>query len=59
MHRSAGIRAVRAGDRGALDFVPAMRGGADTKAHYVALLKEAGRAISARRGYHDSLRAPD
>jgi IclR family transcriptional regulator, KDG regulon repressor len=38
---------------------PSTRCGADTKAHYVALLKEAGRAISAQLGYHDSLRAPD
>jgi IclR family KDG regulon transcriptional repressor len=36
-----------------------MRCGADTKAHYVALLKEAGRAISAQLGYQDSVRAPD
>jgi DNA-binding IclR family transcriptional regulator len=32
---------------------PTMRCGADTKAHYVALLKEAGRAISERMGYHE------
>ncbi|GLU34174.1 DNA-binding transcriptional regulator KdgR [Trinickia caryophylli] len=30
---------------------PTMRCGADTKAHYVALLKDAGRAISERLGY--------
>lgn len=30
---------------------PTMRCGADTKPHYVALLKDAGRAISARLGY--------
>ncbi|AOJ27487.1 DNA-binding transcriptional regulator KdgR [Burkholderia seminalis] len=30
---------------------PTMRCGADTKAHYVALLKEAGQAISARLGH--------
>ncbi|MBI0327987.1 DNA-binding transcriptional regulator KdgR [Burkholderia plantarii] len=30
---------------------PTMRCGADTKAHYVALLKQAGRAVSARLGY--------
>jgi len=33
---------------------PSMRCGADTKAHYVALLKDAGRAISAQLGYQDS-----
>jgi IclR family KDG regulon transcriptional repressor len=38
---------------------PSMRCGADTKAHYVALLKEAGRAISARLGYHDNQHAVD
>ncbi|GAB7524414.1 hypothetical protein PBS_34010 [Paraburkholderia sp. 2C] len=38
---------------------PSMRCGADTKAHYVALLKESGRAISAQLGYRDSLRTPD
>jgi IclR family transcriptional regulator, KDG regulon repressor len=38
---------------------PSMRCGADTKAHYVALLKEAGRAISAQLGYQDSVRGPD
>jgi IclR family transcriptional regulator, KDG regulon repressor len=32
---------------------PSMRCGADTKSHYVDLLKEAGRAISAQLGYHD------
>lgn len=31
---------------------PTMRCGADTKAHYVALLKHAGSAISERMGYH-------
>ncbi|AWV02992.1 DNA-binding transcriptional regulator KdgR [Burkholderia sp. JP2-270] len=31
---------------------PTMRCGADTKAHYIALLKESGRAISARLGHH-------
>lgn len=31
---------------------PTMRCGADTKEHYVMLLKEAGAAISARLGYH-------
>ena len=30
-----------------------MRGGADTKPHYVALLKRAGAAISARLGYRE------
>lgn len=30
---------------------PTMRCGADTKAHYVALLKEAGQAISERLGH--------
>jgi IclR family KDG regulon transcriptional repressor len=30
---------------------PTMRCGADTKAHYVALLKAAGRAISERLGH--------
>ncbi|CAB3751639.1 DNA-binding transcriptional regulator KdgR [Paraburkholderia humisilvae] len=38
---------------------PSMRCGADTKAHYVALLKEAGRAISAQLGHHDSHCAQD
>lgn len=38
---------------------PGMRCGADTNARYIALLKEAGRAISAQQGYHDSVRAPD
>ena len=33
---------------------PTMRCGADTKAHYVAVLKEAGVAISARLGYRPS-----
>jgi len=33
---------------------PSMRCGADTKAHYVALLRDAGRAISAQLGYRDS-----
>ncbi|GAB2888500.1 DNA-binding transcriptional regulator KdgR [Paraburkholderia jirisanensis] len=33
---------------------PSMRCGADTKAHYVTLLKDAGRAISAQLGYRDS-----
>jgi IclR family transcriptional regulator, KDG regulon repressor len=33
---------------------PSMRCGADTKAHYVSLLKEAGRAISAQLGYRAS-----
>ncbi|MGN6651813.1 DNA-binding transcriptional regulator KdgR [Trinickia sp.] len=32
---------------------PTMRCGADTKAHYVALLKEAGRAISEKIGYRE------
>jgi IclR family transcriptional regulator, KDG regulon repressor len=32
---------------------PTMRCGADTKAHYVALLKRAGAAISARLGYRE------
>ncbi|MFX1675604.1 DNA-binding transcriptional regulator KdgR [Paraburkholderia sp. A2WS-5] len=32
---------------------PTMRCGADTKPHYVALLKRAGAAISARLGYHE------
>ncbi|CAJ0789696.1 Transcriptional regulator KdgR [Ralstonia mannitolilytica] len=31
---------------------PTMRCGADTKAHYVALLQQAGAAISARLGHH-------
>ncbi len=31
---------------------PTMRCGADTKAHYVALLQQAGAAISGRLGYH-------
>ncbi|MFP4592554.1 DNA-binding transcriptional regulator KdgR [uncultured Ralstonia sp.] len=31
---------------------PTMRCGADTKAHYVALLQQAGAAISSRLGYH-------
>ncbi|MBJ9712708.1 DNA-binding transcriptional regulator KdgR [Burkholderia gladioli] len=30
---------------------PTMRCGADTKAHYVALLKQAGQVISSKRGY--------
>ncbi|WP_179704086.1 DNA-binding transcriptional regulator KdgR [Paraburkholderia bryophila] len=33
---------------------PTMRCGADTKSHYVALLKESGQAISARLGYRDA-----
>ena len=33
---------------------PTMRCGADTKLHYVALLKEAGAAVSARLGYRES-----
>ncbi|TDY45441.1 transcriptional regulator [Paraburkholderia rhizosphaerae] len=37
---------------------PGMRCGADTKAHYVALLKEAGRAISAQLRHLDNHRAP-
>jgi len=38
---------------------PGMRCGADTKAHYVALLTEAGRAISAQLGHLDNHRAPN
>ncbi|MBB5442335.1 DNA-binding IclR family transcriptional regulator [Paraburkholderia sp. WSM4177] len=33
---------------------PTMRCGADTKQHYVALLKEAGLAISTRLGYREA-----
>ena len=33
---------------------PSMRCGADTKAHYVTLLKEAGRAISVQLGYAEA-----
>jgi IclR family transcriptional regulator, KDG regulon repressor len=35
---------------------PTMRCGADTKLHYVALLKEAGAALSARLGYRQVAR---
>ncbi|MBL6010806.1 hypothetical protein JNA71_21070, partial [Bacillus halotolerans] len=33
---------------------PTMRCGADTKSHYVALLKQSGLAISARLGYREA-----
>jgi IclR family KDG regulon transcriptional repressor len=38
---------------------PSMRCGADTKPHYVALLQEAGRAISAQLGFQDSISTPN
>ncbi|WP_246793315.1 DNA-binding transcriptional regulator KdgR [Burkholderia perseverans] len=37
---------------------PTMRCGANTKTHYVALLREAGQAISARIGYHGAWPGP-
>jgi IclR family KDG regulon transcriptional repressor len=33
---------------------PTMRCGADTKSHYVALLKQSGLAISTRLGYREA-----
>jgi IclR family transcriptional regulator, KDG regulon repressor len=36
---------------------PTMRCGADTKSHYVALLKQSGLAISTRLGYREATAA--